>query len=99
MLGPFKLQLARWAQGLIRGCVQGGALAVKAWAGAAIVAPAARVLGFHDVILSVQTGAAVFLFGVLWELVNYLATHPLPDLAEGESNQSSVTSNQSPESK
>jgi len=75
---PFKDQLARWGQGLVSGCVQGGALAVKAFVGTAVLGQA----GFPELALSLKQGAAVFVSGAAYHFWDYLAANPLPEIED-----------------
>ena len=86
---PFRLQLARWGQGLLAGCVQGGAIAAKAYAGAAVLS----TVGCPELALSLKQGAAVFVSGGLWHLWDYLASNPLPDIPDPTLNPQPSTLN------
>ena len=72
----FKLQLARWFQGLLRACVQGGAVAAKAYLGTAALSS----IGFPALALNLQQGAAVFIAGALYHFWDYLGRNPLPEI-------------------
>ena len=76
---PFRLQLARWFQGLLRGSVQGGAIAAKAFIGTNIAAP---IIHRPDLAISLQGMLLVFASGALYHLWDYLASNPLPDIPE-----------------
>ena len=84
----FKLQLGRWTQGLIRGSVLGSAVAVKAWAGTAVIGAA----GWPELAISIKQGCAVFVAGLVWHGVTYVAEHPLPLIGDEETSQSRLPS-------
>lgn len=87
MNGTFKQQLDRWALGLTRACVQGGAIAVKAYFGVAGLSTLPTGINA----LTWQQGAGVFLAGMAYHFADYLASNPLPDVVPTQQQTSDTT--------
>ena len=76
MFTTFKLRLAQWGQGLLKGSILGGAITAKAFLGTNALA----AMGVPSVAHSVKQAGAVFLVGVVYHAVDYVSANPLPDL-------------------
>ncbi|HXP60966.1 MAG TPA: hypothetical protein VN829_10770 [Dongiaceae bacterium] len=74
----YRGQCRRWALGCWSGCLQGGALSVKAFFGTAGLS----ALGLPLQPMDWRQGLAVFASGALWHAVDYLAKNPFPVEAE-----------------
>src|SRR5579872_5636081 len=72
----FRAQIDRWFIGLARGSVQGGAIALKAFFGAA----GFHALGIIPSAMDIKTAGAVFLSGAAYHLVDYLTSTPIPEV-------------------
>lgn len=73
----FKRQLLHWWNGLVNGCVRGGAVALKAFLGAAVASQAGMLPPLDGKqVLSVLAGAW------LLSAAEYITNNPLPEIPE-----------------